>query len=137
MKAESPCVSGSECEGTVPVEWNAIPEDAGDAGWGTPLATGGTCTAPCDLYCEDSSNPFTSTTFCAALQEPLLESDPDEGWCVARCDLELFPENEGCAEGFTCAPARRANDPLTVKDVCWPHGFGKDLTTDVETEPEL
>ena len=80
--------------------------------------------------------PFTSITFCAALQEPLLEDDPDEGWCVARCDLTLFPENAGCADGYTCAPARRANDPLTVKDVCWPDAFGKQPASEDESVQE-
>ena len=125
MIAQDLCMDGSQCDESFPMNWFAAPEGPEDEGWGTPVASEGICTASCDLYCEDSSNPFTSVTFCAVLNDSAEETDTDDGWCVAQCDLELFPDNAGCASGTTCAPARRANDASTVKDVCWPDAFGK------------
>ena len=125
MIAQDLCMDGSQCDESFPMNWFPAPEGPEDEGWGTPVASEGICTASCDLYCEDSSNPFTSVTFCAVLNDSAEETDTDDGWCVAQCDLELFPDNAGCASGTTCAPARRANDASTVKDVCWPDAFGK------------
>lgn len=98
----------------------------GEEGWATPVTPTGMCTAPCDLYCDDSSTVYTSTTFCALLPVEIDEVPTEQGWCLARCSPDLFPANEGCEEGYTCSPSARANDPETIKDVCWPDSFVMD-----------
>ncbi len=117
------CNTGATVEGCAPenLEWTLQASD--------PLIanqTTGLCTRSCELYCPDSVAPYTASTFCAELpieqaaedleEEPL----PNSGWCLARCNTDLFPENNGCVEGTLCAPARRMNQPEVLKDVCWP-----------------
>jgi len=119
MIAETSCEEDSWCEETVStVSW----EPARDERYGPIPESAGVCSTPCSLYCNDSTTPFTATTFCAVIPGVQSEDDAEgeEGWCLARCTPELFPENNGCEIGFTCGEATRANDPETTKDVCWP-----------------
>ena len=60
---------------------------------------------------------------------------------MARCEPGLFPDNNGCEEGFFCGPARRANQPEVVKEVCWPNAFGvtpaeEEVAENAEETPE-
>lgn len=91
-----------------------------DQGSCLPIEPGGLCSKPCDLYCPDSTAPWTQTTFCTDLGTSM--SGIPGGWCVSRCDTELFPESDGCRDGFTCVSAPRFGQPDVTKMVCWPTG---------------
>ena len=78
----------------------------------------GFCTKPCDLYCPESSQPNTAGTFC--VEANLSEETKDHGWCLAKCDILVFPHNQGCAPEFTCETHPRHNDPNTSADICFP-----------------
>lgn len=80
----------------------------------------GLCTQPCTGTCPDSTAPFTSVTFCADLGS-LLGLGP-RGYCLSRCDEDVYPDNGGCRAGFSCSSARRFGDPDVSKWVCWPDG---------------
>jgi hypothetical protein len=80
--------------------------------------TDGLCTQPCSGTCPDSTAPYTSVTFCADLGS-LLGGGP-QGFCLSRCDEDIYPDNEGCRAGFQCGPAARFGDPSVSKWVCWP-----------------
>ena len=108
-------------------------EDCGEGGtqWrdsasfseGVPLPGPGVCTASCELYCEDSTSPFTSTTFCVDLgahSAPEVEGEAEQGWCLSQCDRNLFPENNGCAADFVCEEVSRANQPDVIREACIP-----------------
>ena len=104
-------------------------EPARDEQFGPIPQANGVCSTSCSLYCNDSTTPYTSTTFCALIPGYTTseESEGEQGWCLARCSSELFPENNGCADGFLCGPATRANDPDTTKEVCWPAPFASQV----------
>lgn len=79
----------------------------------------GTCSAPCDQYCEDAVG--YPTTFCAAIAE--LPADVDflgDGGCLSRCDFGAYPY-VGCRDGYGCVPTERANEPEAVVGVCRPN----------------
>jgi len=82
---------------------------------------GGFCTRSCQLFCPDTEAPYSSTTFCVALDGHSEEMDA--GWCVSRCDEGLYPDTEGCREGFQCIDVPRYGDSETVKRVCWPNAY--------------
>jgi hypothetical protein len=78
----------------------------------------GLCTQPCVGTCPDSNAPFTSVTFCADLGSRLGGSP--QGYCLSRCDDDLYQTNSGCRPGFLCDSASRFGDPGVTKWVCWP-----------------
>ena len=132
MVASPNCVPEAVCEDVPPVSFLPGPQEPT-----MPLSGLGVCSAPCTLYCEDSMTPYTSTTFCAFIEgssEPIAVDEEEQGWCLSRCDSTLFPENEGCADGFFCGEARRANQPEVMKEVCWPTAFGGPIPS-AETDP--
>lgn len=96
------CTSDSGCSYT---DGLCQVEEGQDAGF---------CTADCSLYCPESSQTNTSGTFCVDLKGAF------QGSCVAKCDLSLFPGNDGCAAGFQCLAAARFGDPNTSASVCLP-----------------
>lgn len=78
----------------------------------------GLCSQPCQGTCPDSTAPFTSVTFCADLGSQL--GIGPQGYCLSRCDEEVYEENGGCRDGFQCGSAARFGDPSVTKWVCWP-----------------
>jgi len=74
----------------------------------------GFCTADCTLYCPESNQINTSGTFCVDLKNDV------QGSCLPKCDLSLYPGNDGCATGFQCLTAARFGDPNTSASVCQP-----------------
>jgi len=78
----------------------------------------GLCSRACEGYCPDTTAPFSAMTFCADLGTPL--HGMSQGWCLARCDQDLFWENNGCRTGFQCVQAARYLHPEVEKMVCWP-----------------
>lgn len=69
----------------------------------------GTCSKSCDGLCPDRAGAF-ATTFCVG--------DGSQGFCLARCDLELSPT--GCGENQVCVARARHGEPEVVEDVCLP-----------------
>jgi hypothetical protein len=102
----SPCASDEDCPyagGTCLLDSEGFPR--------------GTCSAPCDLSCEDA--PGHATTFCAEIGAlPAAVNDLGDGGCVSRCNFQLHPYT-GCREGYGCAEATRAND-VESTFVCLP-----------------
>jgi len=79
----------------------------------------GVCSRPCQGYCPDTIAPYASVTFCVDLGTPM--SGIPGGWCVARCDNDLYPDTDGCPVGFDCLLSERYLHPETSKYVCWPN----------------
>ena len=98
------CASDTTC--SFPEGICLLPEDTG------------VCSRNCMGYCPDTIAPYSSVTFCVDLGTA-MEGIP-AGWCLARCDNDLFPETEGCAPGYGCVLAERYLHPETSKYVCWP-----------------
>jgi hypothetical protein len=72
---------------------------------GFPL---GSCSAPCDRFCDDADG--FPTTFCAEIDAlPAAVDRLGDGGCVSRCNFEYYPY-VGCREGYGCVEADRAND---------------------------
>lgn len=90
------------------------------------------CTKPCSLYCPDTDAPFSAETFCVDLGQNGWLSSEDTGHCLSRCDVDLFSENDGCEEGFTCVESPRFSQPETVRTVCWPDGLTPPETASTE-----
>ena len=80
--------------------------DEGDCGAPDALCENRRCTVSCERLCPDSRAPQTSATFCV------------EGVCVPRCDVSLFPHNDGCSATSTCERVARHNEPSTVQRAC-------------------
>lgn len=82
-----------------------------DEGW--PC---GTCSMPCDLYCDDIAG--APETFCGDLdgEDPFA---PEAGACLSKCDPTLL-EGGGCRPGYSCALVERFNEPGTMSAVCLP-----------------
>ena len=139
MVASPNCYPGADCENIAPASFVSGPPEPT-----VPLPGLGMCSAPCTLYCDDSTTPYTSTTFCVFVEgssEPFSVNGEEQGWCMARCEPGLFPDNNGCEEGFFCGPARRANQPEVVKEVCWPNAFAvtpaeEEVAENAEETPE-
>lgn len=82
---------------------------------------GGLCMSGCEQLCPDSLAPFTSGTFCADVGT--ARGGAAAGACLAHCDEDLHPDNEGCRSGFACRLSGRFNEPGKLKRVCWPAGW--------------
>lgn len=93
----SPCATDADC----PYEGGTCLRD--DEGF--PL---GSCSAPCDQFCEDAAG--FPTTFCAEIDAlPSTVGRLGDGGCVSRCNFEYYPY-AGCRDGYGCVEAFRAND---------------------------
>lgn len=83
---------------------------------------GGSCSVPCDLYCDDE--PPSPVTFCisAEVYESRMEGPLPAGllpaMCVSKCDYALFART-GCRAGLHCEQRNRYQ--TSVRDeVCVP-----------------
>ncbi|MBW2522596.1 MAG: hypothetical protein JRI23_00405 [Deltaproteobacteria bacterium] len=81
----------------------------------------GLCTRPCDQTCPDSEAPFTAVTFCADVSSAL--SGFSSGTCLSRCDDGLYPNSDGCRDGFECRLMARHTEPSVQKRVCVPSSW--------------
>lgn len=90
---------------------------------------GGFCTRPCEGFCPDSSAPYSSVTFCVELGTAM--SGIPGGWCVSRCDWDLFADT-GCKAGDICVDGARYLHESVVKKVCLPQWLQE---SPVEEEP--
>jgi hypothetical protein len=78
----------------------------------------GTCSAPCEQFCEDADG--YPTTFCTDTGElPADVAFLGDGGCLSRCDFGLYPYT-GCREDYGCVPASRANEAGTETYACLP-----------------
>ena len=102
----SPCATDADC----------------DYDGGTCLTDGfpeGTCSAPCDQYCDDQDGH--PVTFCADGSDlPAAAAALGDGACLSRCDFGLFPTTDGCRDGYGCVVVSRANEPETETYACLP-----------------
>ena len=76
------------------------------------------CTVSCERICPDANVPYSSITFCADIGAAYGQES--EGWCVPRCDIGLFPDNDGCRSGFRCQSATRFGEDDVRASVCLP-----------------
>ena len=72
---------------------------------------GGYCSAPCSLYCDDMEG--APMTFCVG------EPEFSDGYCLSRCDVEVYPETDGCRPGYACVERARNTTDVT-EFVCLP-----------------
>ena len=99
----SPCVSDDQCafEGGV-----CLTEGFPD----------GMCSKACDNICPDEDGH--PTTFCVD-SSVLPSPDLTGGWCVSRCDLQVFP-SMGCRDDYGCLIEERYEEPGTETFACIP-----------------
>jgi len=85
----------------------------------TGTFSSGFCTQACDRLCPDTYTVYNAFTFCVDLAHPdVLEAQT--GFCVPQCDMALFPDNNGCAQGFECMTQQRFNEAEVTRQVCMP-----------------
>jgi hypothetical protein len=75
----------------------------------------GYCSAPCSLYCDDQAG--APTTFCVG------EPDFSDGYCLSRCDVDAYPETDGCRPEYDCVERARNTTEVT-EFVCLPEENG-------------
>lgn len=105
----SPCTGDADCDydgGFCLLDDDGFPE--------------GTCSAPCDQYCDDQEGH--PTTFCVPADQlpAAAQSKIDAGACVSRCDLGQYPVGDGCREDYGCAVVSRMNDEARETWACVP-----------------
>jgi hypothetical protein len=79
----------------------------------------GFCTSKCEQFCPDSYSAYNAYTFCVDLGSHLPDGEA-AGWCISKCDDMIFPNNNGCMDGFECVTKERFNDPDFAAKVCMP-----------------
>ncbi|MCA9692177.1 MAG: hypothetical protein KC636_21435, partial [Myxococcales bacterium] len=78
----------------------------------------GTCSHPCDQYCDDLDG--APETFCVDAED--LALGPQGGLCVSQCDPGLLG-GDGCRAGYDCVALPRFGEPDVAKGVCVPEAL--------------
>ena len=100
------CNAVDDCTRVADVSAQCLPPEEGFAA--------GSCTQTCVSTCPDQYEDTDTVTFCVD-----SEGLTSGGFCVSKCDFDLFSDT-GCRPGYECRAMARHRNPGIVQSVCLP-----------------